>query len=385
MEIGESAHLKEQPRMESSETEAGESDAGKSALTRRVNRAAEEPREALAKGWHQDPEFCRCFFDRCEDLALAARPESVELARRAVEMAVANGDRCLVNASEGLLAHAYLSRSDRFWAGRTLEQNSRSALACCPRCRSGHLHRLGDVLAEERKPAEALAALNECVAEARGELDGDALGRVLFPRSVAHHFDGRRDQALEDAGRVLDLLSLGSPRGFFLDTAACIGVYVGGGDPRHDALALEILEALNRRIAKLPWKDARTRVSWVEGHLQARLGNVTRASDLLEIACRKLLVDGLPREIVASVLDFAQLKCRPANVRDDNVRAAIRWLEKCLAKRDDLPPDHRRGLLEMVAVLRRSPESAFPELGDFRRSFVAPVPGLLGERIGPDG
>lgn len=362
-----------------------ESDGSKIALTRRVNRAAAEPGEALEKGWYQDPAFCRGFFDHCEDLALGAHPGSLTLAHRAVEMAVANGDRCLVNASEGLLAHAYLSRSDRFWAGRTLERNRVSAFECCAQCRSEHLRRLGDVLAEERKPAEALAALNGCLDEARGELEDDALGRVLFPRSVAYYFGGRRDEALEDAGRVLELLSLDSPRGFFLDTAACIGVYVGGGDPHHDERAFEILEALNLRIADLRWKDARTRVAWVSGHLQARLGNVTRASGLLEVACRKLLVGGLPREVAAAVLDFGQLKCRPSNLREDNVRSAIRWIERCLDKRDDLSPDHRRGLTEMVKVLRQSPETAFDELGALRRSFVAPVPGLLGERIGPDG
>lgn len=362
-----------------------ESNGSKALLTRRVNKAAAEPREALDKGWYQDPEFCRRYFDRCEDVALTADPRSLPLARRAVEMAVANGDRCLVNASEGLLANAYLSTSDRFWAGRTLEQNRVSALGCCARCRSEHLRRAGDVLAEERRPGEALEALNHCLTEARGELDGDALGRVLFPRSVAHHFGGHRDEALDDAGRALELLSLDSPRGFFLDMAACIGVYVGGGDPAHDARALEILDALSARIAELKWKDARTRVAWVRGHLEARMGNVTRASNLLEVACRKLLVDGLPREVTAAVLDFGQLKCRPSNLREDNVRTAVRWIERCLDQRDDLSDDHRRGLKEMAKVLRYSPECGFDELGTFRRSFVAPVPGLLGERIGPDG
>jgi hypothetical protein len=241
------------------------------------------------------------------------------------------------------------------------------------------------VLAEERKPAESLAALNQCLEEAGGELAGDALGRVLFPRSVAHHFGGRRDQALDDAGRVIELISLDSPRGYFLDTAACVAVYVGGGDPCHDERALEILDALSGRIAELKWKDARTRVTWVRGHLQARLGHVTQAAHLLDMACRRLLADGLPREIAAAVLDFAQLKCRTSNLREDNVKTAIRAIERCLDRRDDLSDDHRRGLQEMVEVLRRSPESAFGELGAFRGSFVAPVPGLIGERIGPDG
>ncbi len=42
----------------------------------------------------------------------------------------------------------------------------------------------------------------------------------------------------------------------------------------------------------------------------------------------------------------------------------------------------REGMEEMVAVLEDYPESAFDRLVDFRRSFIAPVPGLLGERMG---
>ena len=68
--------------------------------------------------------------------------------------------------------------------------------------------------------------------------------------------------------------------------------------------------------------SARTRIVWAEGHLQARLGNLKRASELLEVAGRRLLAKGLPREIVAAVLDIGQLKCRPSNLRGDNVKAA---------------------------------------------------------------
>ena len=38
----------------------------------------------------------------------------------------------------------------------------------------------------------------------------------------------------------------------------------------------------------------------------------------------------------------------------------------------------------MTSVLKKHPEKAFSELGAFRRSFIAPVPGILGERIGSE-
>lgn len=354
----------------------------KALVTRRVNQAIADPAKALAQDWYEDPIFCRRFFDRCEDVALANLPEAVPLAQRAVEMAVSNGDSCLVNFSESLLAHAHLCLWDKFWAGRTLEKNRRSALRCCRRCRSDFFRRLGDLLAEEEKPLESLKAFNRCLKEA-GDLSGDALGRVLFPRSVALYFCGQPDLALEDIERVLELISVDSPRGYFLDAVAFIAVYLRGAGPSHAARGLEVLERFLERIHKLPWKDARTRTRWVQAHLQARLGNVSRAIELMEMACRALIKDGLAREIVAGVIDLGQLKCRPSNLREDNLASARRWIERCLDKRDDLSEEHRAGLKKILAVFKSHPEDVFDRLGELRQSFVAPVPGLLGERIGP--
>ncbi|HEX9735221.1 MAG TPA: hypothetical protein VGG06_24890 [Thermoanaerobaculia bacterium] len=58
---------------------------------------------------------------------------------------------------------------------------------------------------------------------------------------------------------------------------------------------------------------------------------------------------------------------------------------KSLEKRPDLDEDYRSGLKTMIDVLGDWPENAFDELGAFRRSFIAPVPSGLAERIGrPD-
>ena len=65
------------------------------------------------------------------------------------------------------------------------------------------------------------------------------------------------------------------------------------------------------------------------------------------------------------------------------MKAARKVLADCAKRRSDLTPLHREGLAEMDDVLRRRPEDAFAELVAFRKSFPAPVPGRLGERIGP--
>lgn len=354
-----------------------------------LTRAEKNPRLALENGWYRDPELCAGFFDRCEDRALLATPSASELAAvldlalKAVEIAETNGDPCLRNRATGVFVHAHIARGDLFWAGKVLHDHRDAALACCPRCRGDFFRREGDLLGEQRRPREALVALARGFAEGGHTFDADARGRFRFVRAIAFHHDGQRDRALDDAGRALRELSLASPSGFFLDTVACMAIYVGGGDARHDELALEHLRRLDERIRGGRWSDLRTRMSWARGHHHARLGHVRPARENLESAYRKLLYDGHEREIAAAAVDVAQFRCRHADPRERDVEFALQAIERCLAKRSDLTEDRRRGLAEMVKVLKRNPEDAFAELGAFRRSFTAPVPGRLGERFEP--
>jgi hypothetical protein len=94
--------------------------------------------------------------------------------------------------------------------------------------------------------------------------------------------------------------------------------------------------------------------------------------------------------VTACGVDVAQIRCRKAAdptlaPLDANVGIARRALVKSLETRPDLDEDYRSGLKTMIGVLDDWPENAFDELGAFRRSFIAPVPSGLAERIGrPD-
>ena len=352
-------------------------------LNRRLTKAVENPYLALEKGWYQQPEFCRGFFDRCEHLALVSSPATLELAQRAVHIAESHGDPHLINRSYGVLAHAHIARFDLFLAGKVLQDCRDLALACCPRCRSDYLRRQGDLLGELRKPDEALEALSGALDDGGRHLDPDARARILFLRGIANYWAGHRDRSIADADRSLRLLSLDSPRGYFHDNVSCLAIYAAGGGRRQDALALAHVDRVLERIRGLDgWKVLRTRSCWVKGHLHARLGDLRRARTQLERAQVRLLTEGLLREAVAVVLDNAQLRCRHPEPRGDNLLSAQLAVAACL-KRPDLTDKHRRGLEEMAKVLEKHPEKAFDELGAFRRSFIAPVPGILGERIGP--
>lgn len=348
----------------------------------RLTRAEKNPRLALDQGWFQDPGFCEGFFDRCEHLAFVMSPATLELALRAVEIAQRHGDPHLVNRSLGVLSHAFIVRGDLFWAGRTLEDARERALACCPRCRADHLLRHGALLGEYQQAEDSLRALEDALAEGGSHLDADSRARIYYWRAVAYFFLGNHGRSIGDVRRIFDLMSLGSPRGFFLDAAAFIPIFVAGGDPRHDELGKDCLDAFEQRIKGLrDWGDVHTRMTWARGHLSARLGDMRRARRQLKAAYVRLLAEGLPREAVAATIDLSQLVCRGVEPRGDTPEVARQLIGRCLAGRPDLSEDHRRGLTTVQGVLARHPEAAFHEMVSLRRSFVAPIPGAMVERI----
>ncbi len=341
--------------------------------------AEKDPDLVLDQGLYRDPDFCKGFFDRCENRALTDAPEALDLALRAVHFAETSGDPHLINLSFGVLAHAHIARSDLFWAGKVLAGYRRQALGCCPRCRSDHLRRWGDFFVELRKPEESLAALRRSIQEGGRELTRDDRGRIFFLRGIAHHHLGQRGKALADGRRTLRDLSLESPRGIFHDTVACLAIYTAAGGLRDDAVALEALSDFRRRVKGVDgWQQALLHLRWVKGQLYARLGDFKSANRYLGRAQRRLLVVGLPREAVAATLDFLQLRCRHAEPRTGVQRSCRRAIDRLLESRSDLSEEHVEGLGEMKKILELNPEKAFDELGKLRGSFTAPVPGLLG-------
>lgn len=362
-----------------------ETDEEKRRRKERLTQSEKNERLIFSEGWYHDLAFCEGWFDRCEHAALVNSPRALGMAHTAVRMAETLNDPHLVHRAYGVLAHAHIGRVDFFWAGKTLEGYRRSAVECCPRCRADLLRRHGDLLGEERRSEESIVALDDCLEEGGHLFEDDERGRTLFLRSIPHYHRGNRDRALADAGGALRLISLDSPRGFFDDTMACLAIYVRGGGERDDAAALKHLEAFLERIRRLDeWQSTRIRHCWVEGLIHARMGNMRTAVRRMERAVARLLVDGEGREALAATIDYAQLKTRPKALRDDSLRTARRAIDRCLNLRADLPERQRKRLAKMEYLVRRHPEDAFRALGDFRRSFVAPVPSVLDERIGPE-
>ncbi len=347
----------------------------------RLTRAAKNLPLAFERGWHHDPKLTAGLLDCAEQQAFLCERDALETARRMVEVADTSGDPHLYNRSVGVLACAYMAHSDRYWAGKTLDDDKLRILDCCPDCRSEYFRREGDLLAEERKAAEALVAFRRAFDERGGVFTADDFGRFCFNRSLGFHFRGERTRALADLADTLRHTSLESPRGYFVDSPAMAAVYVLGGDPCHDRQALAMVEGLRKRIQGCRWPEALTRMLWVQGLLHARLGHCRRGRRCLKAAHRRLLKHGLAREAVAVSLDLGQLAVRHWDPGEQHVAAAEEAISACLERRD-LRGDHLVELKRLRdKVLKDYPYEAFRLLGELRCSFIAPVPSRLDERV----
>ena len=130
------------------------------------------------------------------------------------------------------------------------------------------------------------------------------------------------------------------------------------------------------------WGDMHTRSAWSGAHLSARQGKFRRARRQLKSSWIQLRYDGLTRELVAATVDRCEFMCRGVEPRVDAPDVAQDLIGVCLKQRSDMSEAQREGLGEMLRVHARWPENAFEELVGFRRSFIAPVPGAMAERIG---
>ncbi len=351
-------------------------------LKQRLTRASKQPSLALEKRWFEDPKFCQGFFDLCDDFVFVMSPATLKLTLKAVEIAERNGDPHLINRAYGVLSHGFIAAGEPYWAGKTLAEARRPALDCCPLCRVEILRREGDLLGEQRKVPESLAALDGALEEGGAELDADTRGRIVFVRSISHFHGGSRARAIADGGATLADVSLTSPRGYLVDMVACLVIFAKGGGPDDDRAALAHIEHVLERVSGLdPWTDLRRRADWARSHFHANLGDVRRARDLLVSAIGRLFLNGLARELVAAILDLAMLRCRHPEPREDGLALTRKLIERCRARRPDMPAELDERLKAMLNVLEVCPENAFDRLLDCRRSFRAPVPGLLGERL----
>ena len=344
--------------------------------SRLLNKADKDPASVLQDPRCLRPRFIARFFDLCDGKALEARQVAPEYAEAALRLAEKSGDRHNLNLAQGIAVHSLIANTRWQDAAERLRSYRQEALDCCNVCVSDWLRRQGDLLVEARDPVLSGAFL-ELSAEVLGEsLGDDARGRILFVRGIAHHYLGHRGQALGDAGEALRLLSLATPRGYFMDTIAFVGCFLQNCDERrHYEAALACLTHFRERLkGRKGWNEVRDRLRWVLAQVEAWLGHPRRARATLERTRSNHLKHSPHRYALAIAIDEALIYCM--YLPDVHIRSIQRILKSC-KQHLKLEADIRRNLRQAARKLGQQRLYARQILVSLRRSFIVPVPGLL--------
>ncbi len=355
----------------------GTSDPGLTRWSRLLNKIDKDPDSALEDPRCLQPYFLARFFDLCDGKALEAPYVAHDYSAVAVELARRTGDPHLIHRAASVAAHAFIGNGQWQEAAEALEEYHQQALDCCPACAADWLKRYGDLLIETSDPRYAQVFLEGSARTLGDQLDHDARGRLLSLRGVAHHLVGETAAAIFAAGRSLQLLSLSSPQGFFLDAVAYLACFVEHTDDRRlDEHALDYVDRFKERIKGLRgWQEVNARVHWVEGQLHGRLGHPRRARRRLERA-RKAHVKHAPHHwALAIAVDEALVYSRGS--RPELFERPVHVIVLACVNELKLDAQLTARLAELHDLLFEARFRTEDYLSEFRRSFVVPVPGLL--------
>ncbi len=350
--------------------------------SRLLTKAEKDPESVLEDRRCLKPHFVTRFFDLCDGKALEAPAAAPDYAGVALELAAQLDDRHLMNKAQGIAVHACIANKCWPEAAERLSRYQQEAFDCCTACASDWLRRQGDLLVETLDPVLSQGYLDLAAKVLGDDLDDDSRGRILFVRGIAHFYLGDLDQALDDVGAALRLLSLHTPRPYFMDAIAMVGCFLQpSGERRHYEVALAHLMAFRDRLKGIrdpSWLEVRDRLRWVLALIDAWIGHPRRARACLERLRAKHIKHSPHRYALAIAVDEALVYC--LHLPDVHIRS-IRGILAACKRQLKLEPEIKRHLRKAARELGQTSWRAREILVALRRSFIVPVPGLLTERV----
>ncbi len=350
--------------------------------SRLLTKAEKDPEIVLEDPRCLKPHFVARFFDLCDGKALEAPSAAPDYAEAALKLAEKLDDRHQLNIARGIAVHACIANKSWSMAAEGLSEYQRDAFDCCTACASDWLRRQGDLLVETHDPELSRGYLELAAKVLGDDLDDDSRGRILFVRGIAYFYLGDREQALDDVGEALRLLSLQTAAPYFMDALAMVGCFLqGGAERRHYQVAQAHLKAFRERLKGVTgksWLEVRDRLRWVLAQVEAWIGHPRRARACLERLRAKHIKHSPHRYALAIGVDEALVYCM--HLPDVHIRS-IRGILAACKRQLKLEPEIKRSLRQACRDLGQWPWRVREILVALRRSYIVPVPGLLTERV----
>ena len=275
-----------------------------------ITKAARNPHRILEEWEFWTLEFCRAFFDWCDQEAYDHPDAAIRRADLALELAKKTRDTHAQARAHGLLASAYRIRS-LYDASETEFARAFALAGSCSCCLSDIYRRQGILRMYQLDFLPSIELYDKALAHYRAVDDEDGVGRTLVSRGISLWKLNCIDEALDHERKALRLLSPNTPIVYHSAALAnIVGFLATTKDARYFAHADRCCVEVRTLFAgRDGFTAVRVRLRWAHGLILARLGKRKQGLQMLRKVRKALMRARQDAEVVAITADISRLYC----------------------------------------------------------------------------
>ncbi len=318
------------------------------------------------------PEFCRAFFDWCDQQAYDYPDAVIRRGDLALELAEKTGDVHSQSRAHGVMASAYRMKS-LYDLGEEEIAHAFSAAGSCSCCLADAYRRQGILRMYQHEFEVSLTLYDKAISHYNAIDDNDGVGRTLVSRGISLWKLDRAEEATEQQRVALCLLAPDTPEVYHLAALTNIGIFLAREGKEHLVAAEKYCAEFRQYMAgREGFSSVVVRLRWTHGLILTRLGERKRGLQMLRKARKALMRARQDEEVIAITADITRLYC------DTNkYHLIVDLMSDTLAKLGDALGT--RPLLETIrAKAGRELAETRLYIAKLRESVTVAVPSLLG-------
>ncbi len=318
------------------------------------------------------PEFCRTFFDWCDQQAYDYPDAVIRRGDLALELAKKTGDEHSLSRAHGVMASAYRTRS-LYELGEEEIAHAFSKAGSCSCCLADAYRRQGILRMYQHEFEVSVTLYHEAITHYKIINDKDGVGRTLISKGISLWKLDRTEEAIEQQRVALRLLAPDTPEVYHLAALTNIGYFLAKGSEEYlvpsERYCAEFREYMAGREG---FGSVVVRLRWTHGLILARLDERKRGLQMLRKARKALIRARQDEEVIAITADITGLYC------DTNkYHLIVDLMTDTLAKLGDALG--KRPLLETIlAKAGRELAETRLHIARLRESVTVAVPSMLG-------
>ncbi len=328
------------------------------------------------------PEFCRAFFDWCDQQAYEFPDAAIRRGDLALELARKTGDDHVQARAHGVMASAYRMRSLYSMSEGEFTLSFQRA-GSCSCCLADTYRRQGISRMYQLKIDSSITLYDKALAHYTEIGDDDGIGRTLVSKGISLWRLDRIYEALEHERAALRMLAPDTPTVYHVAALTNTAQFLVAANEEEFAFADEYcIEFRDYLAGREGFTFVRVRLSWSHGLILLRLGERKRGLQMLRKARKALMRARHDAEVIAITADIIYAYCDSAKyhfiveiINDTieklgNVQGARALLEKILHAADWKLEETR----EHSSRLRKTVNVSVPFLlsADTKEAFLAP-------------